>query len=359
MEGICKDVHMRLVASPTRSVLFIDKLRVLAAFAIVVAHTAGGSADGLIPLSGPWWLCISIYFMAGFWAIPVFVMISGALLLDARRQESVWAFYKRRLRRIVVPLLFWTAFYLGLRLWRDHEAMSAQEIIASILTGRPYVHLWFLYMILGLYLATPALRKLIQATTGPQRIAVSVVIIVAADVYHLANVMFWGNPGLAFFMFIPFVSYYLLGYELFFHRPRLKTGFLIGGILVTFVYLLVLSRPFIALQGQQFNTFFLGFFSPPVALTGTLVFALCARRNRDRGNLTWLDRFFAGLAPTTLGVYVMHIVLLETLRDMGGDGNQDGGLALGLIAGPIIAFSLSSAITALILKIPYLRRTVG
>jgi surface polysaccharide O-acyltransferase-like enzyme len=344
---------------PANSVLFINKLRVLGAFSIVIAHTAGGTADSQTPLSGPWWLCVAIYFFVGFWAIPTFVMISGALLLGSKRQESAWTFYKRRVYRLAVPMLFWTAFYLGLRVWRDHEALGLQQIITSILSGRPYAHLWYLYMIPGLYLVTPALRRFIQATSRTQRIAVIICLMVAADAYHLANVTFWGNPSSVFFMFIPFISYYLLGYELFFHRPRLNTAVLIGAVLLTLGYLAVLARPFLALKGQQFDTFFLGFFGPPVALTAILVFGISARRDRDEANMTWLDRFFARLSPTTLGIYVIHIVLLEILGDVAGDSSEDASLALGLIAGPIIAFSLSGAITALLQKIPYLRRTVG
>jgi surface polysaccharide O-acyltransferase-like enzyme len=344
---------------PANSVLFINKLRVLGAFAIVVAHTAGGTADSQTPLSGPWWLCIAIYFFGGFWAIPTFVMISGALLLDVKPQESAWTFYKRRVYRLAVPIFFWTAFYLGLRVWRDHEALGLQEIITSVLSGRPYAHLWYLYMIPGLYLVTPALRQFIRVTSRTQRIAVIILLMVAADAYHLANVTFWGNPSSVFFMFIPFISYYLLGNELFCHRPRLNTAVLIGLVLLTLGYLAVLARPFMTLKGQQFDTFYLSFFGPPVALVATLIFGISARQNRDKASTTWLDKFFARLAPTTLGIYVIHIVLLEILGDVAGDSSEDASLALGLIAGPIIAFCLSGAITALIQKLPYFRRIVG
>jgi len=344
---------------PANSTQFIHALRVLGAFAIVIAHTAGGTADSQTPLSAAWWLCIALYFSVGFWAIPTFVMISGALLLDSKRQESAWTFYQRRVYRLAVPILFWTCFYLGLRVWRNHEALSLQQIVSSILSGRPYAHLWYLYMIPGLYLITPALRRFIQATSSTQRIAVIIVLMVAADIYHLGNVMFWGNPSSVLFMFVPFISYYLLGYELFVQKRRLNSAVLIGLVLLAFAYLAVLARPFVNLQGQQFNTFFLGFFCPPVALIAILVFGTAARRDRGRADMSWLDRFFVKLAPTTLGIYVIHVALLETLGHMAGDSGEDGNLALALIAGPVIAFGLSSAITALLQKIPYLRRTVG
>ena len=286
-------------------------------------------------------------------------MVSGVLLLDTQRQESARAFYRRRLHRLAVPICVWTVFYLALRIWRDQEDLGAQQIVSAILQGRPYAHLWYLYMVPGLYLVTPALRRLIQVSTPRQRMSLIVVITLAADAYHLANVQFWGIPSSIFFMFIPFMGYYLLGHELLLHPPKFRAKVLVGAVLVASAYLALLARPFMAFKGQQYNTFFLCFFGPPVALIAILVFVTSARHRRAQGDMSQLDRFFARVAPLTLGIYVIHVAVLETLGTLAGGGGEDGNLAVGLIAGPIIAFALSAAITAILLKIPYVRRIVG
>lgn len=88
------------------------------------------------------------------WAVPVFVMISGALLLDPDNREGLGAFYRKRLARIGLPLLIWTVFYL---LWlvakgfAGGEPVGLSELGRRVVTGLPYYHMWFLFMIAGLY----------------------------------------------------------------------------------------------------------------------------------------------------------------------------------------------------------------
>lgn len=58
-----------------------------------------------------WWIS-NVYDSISRWGVPVFVMVSGALLLDTSKQEGILTFYKKRLSKIFIPIIFWTAFYL-------------------------------------------------------------------------------------------------------------------------------------------------------------------------------------------------------------------------------------------------------
>ncbi len=346
-------------SSNSQEIGFCHTLRVFAAFTVVLAHVVGGTAESLTPLSLSWWICITI-FASCFWSVPIFVMISGLLLLNPKRQESLGQFYRRRLQRLGIPVLVWTILYLPLRFKTDSVPFSAMASFNFILAGRPYAHLWFLYMLIGLYLLTPFLRTFVQVTPRPQRIALIMAGLILGDAYHLTNMMFWGNSSSIFTMFIPFISYYLLGYELSLAPARFQPKYIGLAIVATIGYLATLIPSFIELRSEQYGLFFFSFFGPPIALSSLVLFVLGQRWHPrlPQGVQRWMTR----LSSTTLGIYALHIaVLLGLQKLMGGSHKQPevDDLAIALIVGPLLAFFLSAGITAIILRIPLLRRTVG
>ena len=163
------------------------------------------------PGGADWWAA-DVYHALAIWAVPVFVMISGALLLDPRRPYSASDFLARRAGRILVPLVFWSAVYLGVRLYRGQ--VNAAQALVDLIFGMPSAHLWYLFMAAGLYLVTPPLRAfVVSASRSEARYATTLALAVGMT----ANLTgyFLGLPSpLAVFLFVPFVGYYLLGYTL-------------------------------------------------------------------------------------------------------------------------------------------------
>ncbi|MHC4520771.1 MAG: acyltransferase, partial [Planctomycetota bacterium] len=140
-----------------RDIQYINKLRILAVYLVVTAHVAIWLAMEAPAFSFDWWAGSWLFYLAHV-SIPIFVMISGALLLDDARRESATRFYARRLCRVGIPLVVWTAVYLAVRVFFDDEELTVARAASLVFWAEPYYHLWFLYMILGLYLITPPLR---------------------------------------------------------------------------------------------------------------------------------------------------------------------------------------------------------
>ncbi|MDI9431562.1 MAG: acyltransferase family protein, partial [Sedimentisphaerales bacterium] len=186
-----------------RSIQYINVLRILAIYAVVTAHVAIWLTMATRPFVFHWWLGSGLFYLAHF-SIPVFVMISGALLLDDTRRESAGQFYRRRMVRVGVPLVVWTVVYLLVRRFVDGEPLSTGLVVQLILTGEPYYHLWFLYMIFGLYLITPALRTFVRCAGQGQRWFVIVLGLVLANAYFQTDVLLWNNQRSIFTIFVPF-----------------------------------------------------------------------------------------------------------------------------------------------------------
>lgn len=171
-------------------------MRVLAAFAVVVIH---------IPGRGTAWGDLSR------WAVPIFVVVSGALLLGQPGSESLGAFYRRRALRVIPVWLVWNLVYFCLPYRGDH--LTVAEAVRTLwVRGGFYGHLWFLPMMFTVYLMTPRLRVVVRRLSGAQIVVISMVLIGAGWVWVLHTRVTLDTPPAA--EAVPYVGYFLLGYWL-------------------------------------------------------------------------------------------------------------------------------------------------
>ncbi|MDQ6971139.1 MAG: acyltransferase family protein, partial [Mariprofundaceae bacterium] len=83
--------------------IWLDNSRVLAVFAVILVHVSDGFVSHY-PMGSEYWWIGNIYDSAVRWCVPVFVMISGALLLDPAKHENLNTFYRKRFSRICIPI---------------------------------------------------------------------------------------------------------------------------------------------------------------------------------------------------------------------------------------------------------------
>lgn len=85
-------------------------------------------------------------------------MISGALFLG--REITLSKLFKKSIFRIGTAFLFWSVLYACWCFFITHEKNSIREMVMSIVKG--HYHMWFLFMIVGLYLVVPLLNKIVE-----------------------------------------------------------------------------------------------------------------------------------------------------------------------------------------------------
>lgn len=89
--------------------VWLDNSRIIATFAVVFLHVAGFFLNA--GMDSQYWWFGNIFSSFSKWCIPVFVMISGALLLSPDKTESMETFYRKRVSKIFIPILFWSMLY--------------------------------------------------------------------------------------------------------------------------------------------------------------------------------------------------------------------------------------------------------
>ena len=139
--------------------LHMDILRVLAIFLVVFNHTAergytlfANSTDSILYFP---YMMFSVFCKI---AVPIFFMISGALLLP--KDESLkQLFTKRILRMAVVLLLISVPFYFWLH---RAEGIGITNFFTYIYSNCASTSLWYLYSYIGFLLLLPFLRSMVR-----------------------------------------------------------------------------------------------------------------------------------------------------------------------------------------------------
>ena len=278
----------------------LDALRALAAFFVIGIHTSGQY------LAPEHWQSSNGYVAAlvqGFVQIgvPLFFMLSGAFLL-AQPIENPATFYRKRLPRLLIPLAVWLPLYY---LYFFVKGADVAEYASLLFWAKGYFHLWFLPPLIGLYLVTPLLRKLVERVSRPRDLSLIAVGILLLEV--LGNLfLFVCQVELPVpILFIPYLGYYLLGYVLKKYTLASKSlwGVLYGVGTLAMISLLVLYH------GSPWSEYVTSNLSPLVAVATISLFALFASSPR----LSYNPRSLTSFAACSLGVYLIHIVVLDVV----------------------------------------------
>jgi surface polysaccharide O-acyltransferase-like enzyme len=135
------------------------------------------------------------------YTVPMFAMLSGIVLMSKYR-ESLQDFYRKRIARLLVPLIPCVCFFVLLRLFRDGN--SASVVIKETCLGTPYYHLWFAFMLLGVYVLIPFLSRLVHEIHNGFLIAGCVLLISVSN-----------YVGEGPFQIMPFAGYTVIGMTLY------------------------------------------------------------------------------------------------------------------------------------------------
>ncbi len=134
--------------------VYLDYLRIIATIAVIILHVSAKNWY-YVDLTSFEWKVFNSVDASVQWAVPIFVMISGALFLDNSRSLNTKKLYKYNIFRMVITLAVWSAIYALDKLLCGTDLKTC---VAVFIQGN--YHLWYLYMVLGLYIFTPIIRKI-------------------------------------------------------------------------------------------------------------------------------------------------------------------------------------------------------
>jgi surface polysaccharide O-acyltransferase-like enzyme len=344
---------MQTPPAKSATIDWISNLRLIALYAVMVLHCAAVLLIqyGKVPMAD-WWQADFLNALTRF-AVPAFVMITGALLLH--REYEIGDFLKKRLLRVVIPFLFWSLVYVWYAWYNEDITFKGglwdaiRQVLHQLKYGSSY-HLWYVYMLIGLYFFIPVIGKFVRNASEKELL------------YFLAvwfGVMLITQPYLSRFdpevdmhYFAGYAGYLVLGHCLAFKEfniPHLRLWmllmFVLGVALITVGSKLVIGDP------KYPGTMFYEPVNPAVLMISISSFLLVKLTVPKVSSSIIRARDFAG--RYNYGIYLAHALILYFLDDWFGISYK---LCTPIISIPLtafICFFLALLLVWLVNKLPW------
>lgn len=299
----------------------LDLLRILACFSVVMLHCAAQFWYTL-PVTETNWKIANSYDAVFRFGVPVFVMISGALFLPATKEIDLKRLYTHNILRLVIIYVVWSCIY-GLFDCRFYSwsVLDKGDIIREIFAGR--YHLWYLPMIVGIYMLLPILRSWIGGAKKKNLQYFLVLFLIFQVGKETLLVLrqtegmryLWGLASLD--MVCGYLGYFVLGYYIVHYGIEAKwhKWIYLSGILSTAAN--VVLGDYLAQQagepvGEIYDSF--GIFTFLIVVSLFLFFTgPMSKINYSSG----ISGVIKELSLATLGIYLLHIGLIEFLEPFG------------------------------------------
>lgn len=296
-------------------VMYLDFLRCLAICFVVVLHSIAPTLvnPGFYSCT-TWYLCLLIdpWNRTG---VPLFLMISGCLLLSRSGTERVWDFYKHNLPKLVVPLTAWSLVYYGAEVAYGRHPIQVDQFLSRFFNQGVSYHMWFIYSLFGIYLLCPFLKRIVDACTARQLMVLLGVILFPPTLRPILNCFLPIDLYLFSPMIEGLVGYFLLGYLLGRVNLQKKTRILLylggaAGYAACLLGNLAQASPEgIALPMNG------GYMLNHYLLSASLFVGFRTLFERHESRLRPLAAPLAKASGLVFGVYWVHVLLLNILTE--------------------------------------------
>lgn len=188
----------------------LDLLRIIATFVVIIDHVGGDPFWGIYSTNSN---IGYIYFLFSKWGVPLFLMLSGAFILKKKVDPII--FYKKAFNKLGIPLIVVSIIYMIISLISSYRHMGFSIFILnapilSLLKGAPYYHLWYMFMLIGLYGVVPLLQIIKEKLSNKNFNILTYGMLVWGflSVWTIHFDVHWNGE------FLAYIGYFLLGYKI-------------------------------------------------------------------------------------------------------------------------------------------------
>jgi surface polysaccharide O-acyltransferase-like enzyme len=287
---------------------WISNLRIFATICVIFIHTSGGALIKFGNIGASTWWSANIISGIGRFTVPVFVMISGALLLG--KEIDLVPFLKKRFLRVWVPFSVWAMIYVAYHNIFENNPISLKNSISQYFTGGngQYGHLWFIYMLLGLYLFTPIINYFVVKASETEVLYLLIICFISTTLFLFIKQFFKINIILDISNFGSYLGYYVAGFyfknKSFYINKYWFLVFFIIGFLITIYGTFWLSAPH-----AKYNGYFYQYFSPNSVVMSIAIFLFF----KEAFNNEYLPIISQNLDKASFGIYLGHLLVINIL----------------------------------------------
>lgn len=337
----------------------LDLLRVLACYLVIQQHASEfyyiGEGGTVVTGENTFW--IGIITSICRISVPLFVMISGYLLLPMR--DTIPVFFRKRFTRVLYPFLVWCviyAIYFVFSKGDTLEQMALNILQIPVNFGTQVGHLWYIYMLIGLYLLIPIISPWLRSASKKELQGYLILWLTTSFLPYIHQVFpevlgecAWNSTPMLYY-FTGFAGYLILGYYMKTYGRRsvsVSIFLLLAGYAVTaYVYCTridtAINVPALELSWQ--------FCAVNVVAATVGTFSLF-QNIKAKGENTF-GKLMTSISGLSYGMYLAHIIVLNFFYEQ-----LNGISSTALITVPLISLCTFVAVYIIILLLSLLPKS--
>ena len=300
---------------------YLDILKAIAILAVIVIHVAGES----------WYICLHeesfdlfkwqvllVWLGLAKCGVPIFIMVSGALLL--KKDYTVCDIVKRIMIIVGSIILMATVgemtnIFLG-NVQSDNPIL---DIASQVIHGTVPTYGWYLYTLIGFYLALPFFKAFVNGANEDQYRYTLILIFAFSSIIKFVQMFDADNSmgdlvemldmGIGYLS--GFMGYFLMGYYMENHRIRVPEWMIyVGGIIGIGVSIVI------SLGNPARMEDYISYPMPGVVIYSVSMYMIYKKLAHRLSEMP-VGKFLADLGSKTLGIYMFHMSLIKVLEYYG------------------------------------------
>jgi len=288
-----------------------DLLRICSMLGVIYLHVASGALRTLDYVA--LWNFSNCLVAVATPAVPLFFIMSGALLLQTDKTADLDVLFRRRLPKVLLPLLAWSAVIIGYKVLR-HDLAGAWGLLSQLPNTPALVPYWFLYALIPIYLLSPLLKVMTDHLTDRQwNYMMGLWVFLTLGLYTARSFAPASLQGLLTEHWTlnvnlvgGYLGYFLLGAYLE-RQERVPSKKVLAALVAALVALSIFGTRWDTFRRLAYSDRFTNYLSLFTMVLSSAIFLLakaCLRGRESRGKL------FPLLAGNSFGVYLLHAPVL-------------------------------------------------
>lgn len=337
----------------------LDILRILACFLVIVNHTNSDVFLSTVPSLT--WFSSVLYFFVSKVAVPLFVMISGAVLLS--KKETYKEFFKKRILKTMLVLISFSFMYYMISIIKTGGTFDVIDFIRKLYSQQITNAFWYLYLYLGILLMLPLLRKLVEKLSVKDYIYYFSISITVFSILPIVEHYLEFPPIQNHFMlpiFNIYITYFLLGHfienvlDKKYFNNKISATLLIGG---TFA---IIMSVILTYNEYKINPSNYLFFDKAILITtlipSVMLFYISKLYFCDKTGKGY--NVISKISTHTFGIYLISDLLISELQPLKTNLMAITHSLIGVIIFEIVVFTAGLILTWILKKLPILRKVL-
>jgi len=334
---------------------WIDNLRAIAIIGVIFLHVSGPLIYqfGIVPMS--WWWTGNIFNSLVRGSVPIFLMVTGALLLP--KEYNLSTFLRKRFLRVLIPFFFWGLIHIVMNLFLKihsgevHNASEALTNIATKISSGIAYHYWYVYMIIGIYLFLPIIGKWVRNSTDKEILYFLILWIIItllsqtpiSGFKYFSQITYYFSGSLGFVV----LGYYLTKYPIF--SKSKKTFWLLILLLGVALLFTIIGTFYISnTAGKPVQTLY-SYFTPNIIIVTVcmfLLFSIFTVKSK------FLNNSLSIISKYSYGIYLSHVLVLTVLSFLKIDCMLIHPV-IGILVTVMLCLGISGVLVSIVNKLPY------